>query len=470
MSQASACEAWAAREFGQAQLGDARRTLRVVEMGAGAAAAPAGPLTQAFPDAAERQAAYKLVEGGHAPAGALARAAAGAAWSRVRPGAPYAVVPVDGSTLSVASARAAQGFGPVGTRGVKSLGMEAMSALLVSHTGVPLGLAAQALWTRGPPAACGLSEAQKRARPLQQRETRYWLQVLQAACSAWRESGSAVVPWFQLDAGADARDVLHWAVWEAQGAWVTVRSGQQRRVQWPEEGLLWDAVQALPVAGHYPLKVLAGEKRSARRAHIRVRFSPVVVQLRCPASGARVPVALFAVHAREEGSCPKGEAPIEWLLLTTRPVHGFTGARAVLRAYALRWRVEEVHRSWKSGCGVERSGLKAPAFASWATVLFCVAVRIERLKRLSRETPDVPASDEFSPHEVRALLLLKKQGALYAAGHVPTLGEAVLWLAQLGGYTGKSSGGPPGATVLKRGLDKLAPVAEALLFQEGLGK
>jgi hypothetical protein len=71
---------------------------------------------------------------------------------------------------------------------------------------------------------------------------------------------------------------------------------------------------------------------------------------------------------------------------------------------------------------------------------------------------------------VRALLLLKKQGALYARGHVPTLGEAVLWLAQLGGYTGKSSAGPPGATVLKRGLDKLAPVAEALCFQEELGK
>ncbi|HET9450306.1 MAG TPA: IS4 family transposase [Aggregicoccus sp.] len=469
MSQASACEAWAAKEFGQAQLGDVRRTLRAVEMGASAAAAPAGPLTQAFPDAAERQAAYKLMEGGHAPASALARAAAGAAWSRVRPGAPYAVVPVDGSTLSVASARAAQGFGPVGTRGVKSLGLEAMSALLVSQRGVPLGLAAQALWTRGAPAR-GLSESQKRARPLEERETRYWLQVLQAACEAWRASGSPVVPWFQLDAGADARDVLHWAVWEAQGAWVTVRSGQQRCVQWPEEGLLWDGVQKLPVAGHYALKVPAGEKRCARRAHIAVRFSPVVVQLRCPSSGACVPVALFAVHAREEGSCPRGEAPIEWLLLTTRPVHGFQGAREVLRAYALRWRVEEVHRSWKSGCGVERSGLKARAFASWATVLFCVAVRIERLKRLARETPEVPASDEFSPHEVRALLLLKKQGALYARGHVPTLGEAVLWLAQLGGYTGKSSGGPPGATVLKRGLDKLAPVAAALRFQEELGK
>jgi len=377
-------------------------------------------------------------------------------------------VTVDGSTLSVPSARAAQGFGPVGTQGVHSLGMEAMSALLLRHTGLPLGLAAQALWTRGRP--CGLTEAQKRARPLEEKETRYWVQVLQSACDAWRTSGSPVRPWFQLDAGGDAREVLQWAVWESQGAWATVRSAQERSVQWPEEGLLWGTVARLPVAGHYRLKVTPGEKRCGRRAQMAVRFSPVVLSLPHPSTGACTPVQLWAVHAREEGTCPAGESPIEWLLLTTRPVQGFKGARSVLHAYALRWRVEEVHRSWKSGCGVERSGLKAQAFASWATVLFCVAVRIERLKRLARETPDIPASSEFSPHEVRALLLLKKKGALYAKGYVPSLGEAVLWLAQLGGYTGKSSGGPPGATVLLRGLDKLAPVAEALHFQEELGK
>jgi hypothetical protein len=42
---------------------------------------------------------------------------------------------------------------------------------------------------------------------------------------------------------------------------------------------------------------------------------------------------------------------------------------------------------------------------------------------------------------------------------MPTIAQATLWIAQLGGYTGKSSGGPPGSITIKRGLDRLRPAA-----------
>jgi hypothetical protein len=46
-----------------------------------------------------------------------------------------------------------------------------------------------------------------------------------------------------------------------------------------------------------------------------------------------------------------------------------------------------------------------------------------------------------------------------------TVGELISWIADFGGYTGsKSSGGPPGTIVLRRGMEMLAPVA-ALLEQ-----
>lgn len=44
-------------------------------------------------------------------------------------------------------------------------------------------------------------------------------------------------------------------------------------------------------------------------------------------------------------------------------------------------------------------------------------------------------------------------------GQVLPIGEVVQWIAQVGGYTGKSSGGPPGALVLARGLKRLALLA-----------
>lgn len=441
-------------------------------MAAQVAATPAGRLTEVYTTPADRQAAYKLLEKGHVLPQALVASAAEAAWERARQRDETCVlVAVDGSTLTLPSAQAGdgKGYGPVGTRAQRAVGVEALSAVaLSSRGGVPLGVVGQVLWTR-PQSPSGLSESARRARPLEEKETRYWVQVLQEATDSWRQSPLRARPWFQLDAGADAREVLEWAAW-TQEAYVTVRSAQNRCLEFPREALLKTTVETLTPGGLMHVTVPGSAKRLRRKAQLELRFSPVVVSLRHPSSGQVVPVELFAVHAREVGSCPGHEEPIEWLLLTNRPVHAVKGARQVLRAYARRWRVEEVHRSWKSGCRVEDSGLGFEPFCLWATLLFCVAVRIERLKLLARDSPHLPASSEFSRHEIAALLLLKRKGPLYAQGYTPTLLEAITWVAELGGYTGKSSGGPPGATTLKRGLDRLTPAAETLRLQEELAK
>ena len=52
----------------------------------------------------------------------------------------------------------------------------------------------------------------------------------------------------------------------------------------------------------------------------------------------------------------------------------------------------------------------------------------------------------------------------------PSIAEIVLWIAEFGGYTGKSSGGPPGGITIRRGLDLIAPVAVALEQLEADGK
>ncbi|OJT16960.1 hypothetical protein BO221_46915 [Archangium sp. Cb G35] len=59
---AAVARVWAQQEFGRAQIGDDRRTQRLVEMAAHVALRPAGKLTQVWEEGAEREGAYRLVE------------------------------------------------------------------------------------------------------------------------------------------------------------------------------------------------------------------------------------------------------------------------------------------------------------------------------------------------------------------------------------------------------------------------
>ena len=89
----------------------------------------------------------------------------------------------------------------------------------------------------------------------------------------------------------------------------------------------------------------------------------------------------------------------------------------------------------------------------------------------------MPASVELSEHEIQALILLKrkyKKKTETIPDDMPTLVQAVTWLAEIGGYTGpKVSGGPPGSITIRRGLEHILPAAvilEGMALQESKQK
>ncbi len=202
-------------------------------------------------------------------------------------------------------------------------------------------------------------------------------------------------------------------------------------------------------------------------ANMVVRVARVTLRLRDRSNAEPLTrLSVTAVWTREQGTTPASEKPIDWVLLTNREVSCLAHAQQVIAGYAVRWRVEECHKTWKSdGCNVEKTQLRsASAVMKWATILAAVAARIERLKQLARTQPDARATIELTAIEVQALVLLKRryQNANDDICDDPNIERAVLWIAQLGGYTGKSSGGPPGALTIRRGLDRLDAAAALL--------
>ena len=235
---------------------------------------------------------------------------------------------------------------------------------------------------------------------------------------------------------------------------------------------LWPLLKQQPVKTEYSLEVRGAWRRKARRANMVVRACKVTLDIRDKRTGERSRLEVNVVQAIEHGTTPVGEKPIQWTLLTNRPVEIIKDITDVIAGYSMRWRIEELHRTWKSGaCSVEENQLRSTGAAmKWATILMGVAARIERIKQLSREQPDLPAKDEFSPAEIKAAALLyfgKAAKTKLKAATAPTIADVTLWIAYLGGYTGKtSSGGPPGSITLSRGLETVRAAAQAL---EALG-
>ena len=449
---------WAHDEFGRASLGNAKRTRRLVNMANRAAERPGGTITSVFSSSAERQGAYKFVENlgvDHRDVGRAAHEATARRCSEL----DFVFVAVDGCTVSVTDSTGDKGFGKVGTKETRGRGAEVMNAVAVTPEGASLGMCGQVWWTRRDKPV----SIPSRSRPLHQKETRHWLKCIADANAAFEAVGVTTPRWFQLDAGGDFRELLAWAIQAQQH--VTVRAAQDRRVS-GSYAKLWATVEATPVLGEITVKVPRGRKRKARTAVLELRSRQV--RLLLPGMGD---AALYAVLAREAGTTPDGESPIEWLLLTNMEAESFDDARLVVYGYTQRWRVEEFHKSWKSVCKVEENQLEVLAFLVWATILASVAMRVERLKYLARTTPDEPATAELSETEIDALLVLKnkhgKRSRAEAASEPPTISQAVLWIAELGGYTGKQSGGPPGTIVIGRGLRDVEIAARVLVNLSG---
>ena len=403
---------------------------------------PDGRITKTFRNPADREAAFRFLEAGTVSRREIGEAA-GRAAARRSSAYPWVFVPGDGSSLKITDGKGTKGLGLVGARKKEATGLQVMSAIAVAPDGTPLGLCAQEYWARKERST--RKSAKKDTRSVGEKETRYWLKLMDATREQFSKDAPRTRPWFQLDRGADAGIVMCDAIWASEKSWVTIRAAYDRRLVDAEGGHLWERLEAQEPAGAYVLDVPGDEHRTARQAHMQLRHCAISVGVHIPGLGS-APVPMQAVLAREEGTAPAGEAALEWMLLTTYPVGSVEEAQLVVLGYSLRWRVEQFHKTWKTGaCRVEETQLReTDRILVWATILACVAMRIQRLTYIARSTPDVPATVELAPVEIEATILLRKPSGVKRKD-VPTLGQVVRWIADLGGYTGKSSGGPPGA-------------------------
>lgn len=449
---------WAEQELRHARLGDSRRVDRAVQLLQAWSAQPEQSIPLASGGAAEVKGAYRFLENDAILPAALIEAHADATAERARSQVEVWVAQ-DTTALNFTAHPATQGLGPLDS--IYTRGLKMHSALVFTPEGVPLGLVHQQVWARDPEAVG--QRHRRRQRRTREKESQRWIDTAQ---HVQRRLPESVLVWLIGDAESDIYALF--AAPRRAGMDLLVRAAQDRRVQGGEAERLWAAVEASPVQGLREVEVGRTPKRTPRTALLSLRFCALELLAPRHARGRSqlTPVSVWAIQVREDPA-PAGEQAIEWLLLSTRPVQSPADAWQAVQAYARRWLVERFHFVLKNGCKVEELQLESAPRLERALALYAiVSWRLLWLTYAARQEADAPCTVALEEAEWKTLYLRKHHRP--PPQTPPTLGEAVRWIAELGGFIGTRKQ-QPGVMTLWRGWRRLEDLTQGFLLARDVG-
>lgn len=444
---------WVETELASADFGDERLKKRAFKVLSKLSACPLDSIPQAMQTWGDTKGAYRFIDNPKITPEKILTPHCESSHSRIAQESLVLCVQ-DTTDLNYTHHPGTEGMGTIGSN--KSLqGIHVHTTIAFSPEGVPLGVIDQQSWVR-PEEEFGKRKS-RRDKTIDEKESYKWVHSLKATEAVQKEHPDAVF----INVGDREADIYDLFLMASQfEAELLVRASWNRRVD-HEEKYLWDHMQAQPVAATLRVNVPVKKSKKTRVAKVHLRFAPATI--RPPASRAKEklePIQLYAVYLHEPNP-PKGVEPLSWMLLTTLLVVTNEQALQILEFYRVRWSIEVFHRILKSGCRIEKRQLQTvERLRTCLALLSLIAWRVQQLTMLGRHVPDLPCDVMFEKHEWRALYCFIHE-TTPSPKRPPKLGDAMMWVAQLGGFLARKSDGHPGPTVLWRGLRELTSISRA---------
>jgi len=150
-----------------------------------------------------------------------------------------------------------------------------------------------------------------------------------------------------------------------------------------------------------------------------------------------------AIYALEKNP-PKGEKPLEWMLLTNLPVANLQQAYEKIKWYCMRWRIEMFFKVLKSGFNVEDCRLGyANRLIKYLTVMTIVAWRLFMMTLIASTDPNTSCKGFLTDIEWK-VLYLKTHKNKRVPRRCPKIKDVVRWIACLCGFLARKQDGDPG--------------------------
>ena len=402
---------FAEREFGRSDLPDGRLRRRLLQMGAAWEQAPGQRLPMVFPDAAGQRAAYRFLHNRNVTLEDILQPHREAMAERSALHRTVLLVQ-DTTALKYKGLRnCTTGLGPLRKRTDKARGLWVHAAVAFTEGRRPLGVSGLEVWAR----------PEEKPEDEREKESRRWLRGFEQGAELGKACpGTRVI--VVGDRESDIYELLELQAARSEEAGLLVRAnaGRRRRAAVQVKGRT--TIKALAEqAGRCPLVVRCrkvvidsrGGKHPRPRRVARTEVRSGRVQLQPPASrpGSR-PLEVLAVQVRETAP-PRGEKPLEWLLVSSDGEPTKRDALRIVQRYESRWGIEEYFRVVKSGMRIQDRRLRTGAGLAKCLAFDAIeAWRVFQLDRYARDAPDTPASEVLTAQERYVIDTLSSRGRL----------------------------------------------------------
>lgn len=395
-------------------------------------------------------------------------------------GNKHLLVYADGSVLSFKMTKNRKGFGYVGESDHLG-GFELHNSLLVdAQSGMCYGVGgAQAHVTYLK------SEADKVAWrrdtwkiPFEQKETYRWYTTM---LESVQNCPGARLYTAISDRESDIFELFHCyrlKNWD----WLIRVTGTRRSVRSAEEGrtLLSRYFEPLTINFSYEIDVCATHKRSAHRALVHVKYTPVMLLPSETGPTKHLPdIPAWAIEVKEDSSTVRtGEPPVHWTLCTSHEVNDEEQAKRSIQWYCGRWNIEQLYRTDKSkGLNIEEAELETShGLANLATLSLIVASQVMALVMARDGSIEIPAQSTFTNDEIECIQQINAtvEGPTQKQKNpfqVDTLAFAAWVIARLGGWTTYNKARPPGPITMANGLLRFRTIFQGFsLFKNSMSK
>jgi hypothetical protein len=441
---------WAQEELKTLDLGDARLDKRAVLLAEQLSQRPGVSIPQACGDWSQTQAAYRFFDNEDTDEGQVLQAHADASMQRMAQH-PVVLCLQDTTELDFRG-QTSEGLGPLSYEAQRGLYLHPTYAVTPERE--PLGLVNSWNWARqfkpeGGGERGGVIESER------------WLEGYDRLVDLAEQLPSTKLV-YVADRESDIMALFERAQKAEHVVDYLVRAQHNRVLPGKQADKLWAQAMAAPALGRIAFEMPSGRGRKARRVSQELRVQRVVLKEHDEA-GKRIEVSCLIAT---EVDPPKGVKPVIWRLLSNRRADTLEQALELVQWYRARWEIELFFLVLKEGCRVERLQLGHVDRLYTALALYMVvAWRINRLMRLGRQLPDLPADLLFETQEWQAAYILNRK---IPPKQVPGLNTVVRLVARLGGFLARKHDGEPGVKTLWLGMREIAVFVQGFRFAQSI--